>query len=324
MAQPFATRASKPRFHPIVRVGLYLVALAVVATSLSLPALLLLRALAPLLTVSPLLLTPGYDDLGATVASFLVFLLATILVTWMFCRYVDRRPFVSLGLQRDRGWVRELVLGFGLGALLQTFIFALQLVSGAYQLASASSGSTFSGPLLIATMFIAFILVALNEELLARGYLLQTLAQTVGRPLAVVLSSGLFALGHLFNPNANAIALGALFFAGLLLAAGYLVSGRLWLPIGLHLSWNFFLGPVLGFPVSGLPTGGLLSPTPVGPQPLTGGEFGPEASLIALAAEGLGIALLWALRRRVNFPYALLPDTIPATTTNHQPSTHDS
>jgi hypothetical protein len=161
--------------------------------------------------------------------------------------------------------------------------------------------------------------VAINEELLARGYLLQTLAQGLGRPLAVFVSSSLFALGHLFNPNASPVAVAGLLFAGLLLASAYLVSGRLWLPIGLHQSWNFFLGPIFGFPVSGIGNGGLLRPMAVGPDLLSGGEFGPEASLIGVAAELLGMVVLWLLGRRIHFPYASPAYSAPESRASRSP-----
>jgi membrane protease YdiL (CAAX protease family) len=103
----------------------------------------------------------------------------------------------------------------------------------------------------------------------------------------------LFALAHLANPGSSPVAVLGLFFAGLLLAAGYLATSRLWLPIGLHLSWNFCQGPVFGFPVSGFAAPSLLAVEPVGPEALTGGPFGPEASLIGILAELIGIGLIW-------------------------------
>ena len=82
-----------------------------------------------------------------------------------------------------------------------------------------------------------------------------------------------------------------------------MVTRALWLPIGLHFAWNFFQGPVFGFPVSGTQTSTLLQLEPVGPELLTGGRFGPEASLVGVAAELLGIALLWwwASRRSTGY-----------------------
>jgi membrane protease YdiL (CAAX protease family) len=127
--------------------------------------------------------------------------------------------------------------------------------------------------------------------------MLQNLAQAWGLPAGLLISSVLFALGHLMNPGSGLLPIIGLSLAGLLMAIGYVVTRRLWLPIGLHLSWNFVQGPIFGFPVSGLPTPSLLRLERSGAPLLTGGEFGPEASLIGAAASLLGIVMLLAARR---------------------------
>jgi hypothetical protein len=94
----------------------------------------------------------------------------------------------------------------------------------------------------------------------------------------------------LFNPNLSWLAFLGLFLSGLFLAYGYLRTEQLWLPIGLHLGWNFFEGIVFGFPVSGNYTYQLVRQTTTGPELITGGAFGPEAGLILLPALLLGTA----------------------------------
>src|SRR5918911_257413 len=114
---------------------------------------------------------------------------------------------------------------------------------------------------------------------------------------AWVISSSLFGLLHLANPNATVISTINIAFAGLLLGAGYVVTGRLAIPIGLHITWNFFQGNVFGFPVSGLePVGAtILSIEQGGPLLFTGGVFGPEADLLDIAATLVGslLIVLW-------------------------------
>jgi membrane protease YdiL (CAAX protease family) len=146
--------------------------------------------------------------------------------------------------------------------------------------------------------FIGFALVGLNEELVSRGYVLQNLEQAVGTRWAVALSSVLFALAHLGNPSSGLVPVVGLVGAGLVLALLYLWRRRLWLPIGYHLGWNFFEGPVFGFPVSGQETPGIVTLDPAGPELLSGGAFGPEASILALLIEAAGVALAWWLARR--------------------------
>jgi membrane protease YdiL (CAAX protease family) len=141
---------------------------------------------------------------------------------------------------------------------------------------------------------VVFALVGWYEELLARGYWLQNLSEGLNRPLAVLVSSSVFAVGHAGNPNVTWVALLGLVGAGLLLAWAYLRTGRLWLAMGIHFGWNFFEGPVFGFPVSGVETMPLLEITVSGPALWTGGQFGPEAGLVllpALALSALAIGL---------------------------------
>jgi membrane protease YdiL (CAAX protease family) len=142
--------------------------------------------------------------------------------------------------------------------------------------------------------FLIFIFVGWNEELLSRGYHLQTLASGLNMFWAVIISSAVFGLLHLANPNATWVSAAGIFFAGVFLAYGYLRTKQLWLPIGLHIGWNFFEGVGFGFPVSGLDD-------IHGPEIWTGGAFGPEAGLIVLPALLLGALLiyLYTMRRAV-------------------------
>ena len=109
--------------------------------------------------------------------------------------------------------------------------------------------------------------------------------------IAMVISGLIFGLAHLPNPNAtiwSAIAIAI--EAGLLLGAAYKVSGTLWFPIGIHWAWNFTEGPLLGFNVSGTSYfGSLLNPTIRGAKIFTGGDFGPETSIITVI---LGLMLV--------------------------------
>jgi membrane protease YdiL (CAAX protease family) len=200
-------------------------------------------------------------------------------------------------LQIGNAWLAELLMGFAVGAVLMAGILALELAAGWYRAVDRPVSATALLVWLLLS-FGGFVLVALNEELVARGYILQNLALATGLPLAAILSSLLFALAHLANPGASPVAVVGLFFAGALLAAGYLATSRLWMPIGLHLSWNFFQGPVFGFPVSGFAAPSLLAVEPVGPEALTGGRFGPEASLVGILAELIGIFLIWLWSRK--------------------------
>jgi membrane protease YdiL (CAAX protease family) len=127
--------------------------------------------------------------------------------------------------------------------------------------------------------------VAVIEEVLFRGILFRIMEEHLGTVITLVASSLLFGLTHLVNVNATlwgtvSIAL----TGGTMTAAAYVATRSLWLPIGLHFAWNFTHSGIFGVALSGSdePPHGLLHTTLSGPSPLTGGTFGPEASLIAL------------------------------------------
>jgi membrane protease YdiL (CAAX protease family) len=117
-------------------------------------------------------------------------------------------------------------------------------------------------------------------------------------------------LAHSFNPNLSWQAFLGLFLSGLFLAYGYLRTRQLWLPIGLHLGWNFFEGNVFGFPVSGQYFYQLIRQTVSGPDIITGGAFGPEGGLILLPALLLGtVGIFWYTRNRNRVQQQVIEDT---------------
>ena len=101
-----------------------------------------------------------------------------------------------------------------------------------------------------------------------------------------------FGIEHLSNPNSSWVAVAGIFFIGLFFAYGYLRTKQLWLPIGIHVGWNFFENAVFGFPVSGFDRPGLFRITVSGPDLWTGGAFGPEAGLVMLPICLLGVILV--------------------------------
>jgi membrane protease YdiL (CAAX protease family) len=191
-----------------------------------------------------------------------------------------------MGLRREGAWVREILLGAALGPLAFALVLALELACG---WATVSPGSISLGSLLLGAL--GYTGIAINEEIATRGFLLQVLGRAWNPPAALLGSSALFAALHGLNPHATPIAVAFLVIAGLALGWGYFATGRLWLPIAFHWSWNFAQGPLFGFPVSGLSGAGVLAVTPTGPEAATGGAFGPEAGLVGLAAEAV-VALI--------------------------------
>lgn len=210
-------------------------------------------------------------------------------------RFFDKRTFSSLGLSINSTIVKDIFAGAGIAAVMMGLIF---IIAYYFKLININSFSWESdgipravGQTLI--WLIIFIMVGWQEELLSRGYQLQNLTDGINLTWGVIISSMAFAILHILNPGASWISTLGIFLAGLFLALGYILTKQLWLPIGLHIGWNFFEGVVFGFPVSGMSTYKLVQIQASGPKLWTGGEFGPESGLLLLPALILGVILLF-------------------------------
>ena len=226
---------------------------------------------------------------------------AITITVFLARRFLDKQPIESLGLKINRQALFDLLVGIGITFLQMGLIYLFMLIFGwltftgfAWEFDSIST--VLKNTLLI---FAIFILVGWNEELLSRGYHLQTIASGLNLFWGVIISSAVFGILHLGNPNATWVSAAGIFFAGLYLAYGYIRTKQLWLPIGLHIGWNFFEGVVFGFPVSGLDIYALLRIKVTGPVLWTGGAFGPEAGLIVLPSLLVGgILIYWFTKNR--------------------------
>jgi membrane protease YdiL (CAAX protease family) len=237
----------------------------------------------------------------------------TVSGAYLAGRFVDRRWFRDFGLRLDREWWADLVAGLALGAVLMTGVFLVELVAGWVAVTDTfridQSGFAFWP--WFGWSFVIYVAIGVSEEVLFRGYLLTNLSEgftwfdridakaAVG--LATLLTSVLFGVAHAGNPSASLASTLGVALGAVMLAAGYVLTGRLALPVGLHITWNFVQGTVYGFPVSGTTHGlSVLAVEQSGPRVVTGGAFGPEAGLVGVAAAtaGLGLTVGWVRWRQ--------------------------
>jgi CAAX protease family protein len=149
--------------------------------------------------------------------------------------------------------------------------------------------------LLLLTLFCG----ALAEELVFRGYPFQHLTSAIGAVPAVVAFSAFYGALHLQNPYASRWGAANSVLIGVLLSIAYLRTRALWLPWGIHVGWNLTMGFILGLPISGFRVFNLWVYTEArGPNWMTGGEYGVEASASATVVLLLGIVLIWILPLR--------------------------
>jgi len=254
-------------------------------------------------------------------------LLVTLGTVWLAGRLLDRRRFVDFGFRFDKNWWIDLGFGLFLGAFSFALIFAVERAAGWLTVTGTfvTRNPSVPFPITILLPLLIFIMVGIEEELFSRGYQLTNLAEglnwkRIGPRGAIVLatvgSSVFFGLLHGINPNATLVSTLNLMVAGLALATGYVLTGELAIPIGYHIAWNFFQGNVFGFQVSGMDfrSATFIAIRQGGPELWTGGAFGPEAGLLGLGMDVLGIALIvlwvWLRYRRfgLHAPIAEPPD----------------
>lgn len=228
------------------------------------------------------------DDLGLRFLARVFGALVALAVYVLLVRCVEKRAATELSISAAP---RELALGLLLGMLMFCAVMAILAGSGLYEVSIRGFEPAWKSAG-------AAIEAGIVEELLVRGIILRLLWRAFGPAVAFVGSAILFGAGHLPNNGASLFAAVCLAIeAGVMLGAFYALTGRLWVSIGIHASWNFTQGYVFGAAVSGGSLGGSLATSTVAngqPDWLTGGAFGPEASLAALAICGtVGLAAMW-------------------------------
>jgi uncharacterized protein len=225
---------------------------------------------------------------------------------WAYVRVMEKRAVTELSGRRA---ARELGVGLALGALLFSVTIGLLAALGVYQVTGNNGWQS------MLAILPACILSGVLEEVLIRGIVFRILEQWLGSWIGLGISAVIFGVLHLLNPGATLLNAAAISIeAGVLLAAAYMLTRRLWLCIGTHIAWNFTQGGIFSVAVSGGESKGLLQSRMVGPDWLSGGAFGAEASVVALGvcfAAGIALVVLaikrgnvipafWAGRRAAN------------------------
>jgi membrane protease YdiL (CAAX protease family) len=192
-----------------------------------------------------------------------------------------------------------LVVGAVLGLLMMTLLMGTMVATGLYDITVVGTAPAWTGLGLA-------LQAAVTEELWMRAALFRLLWRAVGPMPAFGVAALVFGALHLANPGATALAAATVAVAGLMFCALYALTGRLWVPIGLHLAWNFVQGYLFGAAVSGNDLGGSIAVSTASPDAeawLTGGAFGPEASVFALLlVSSMTVIALLLARRTGRFP----------------------
>ncbi|MFC5499306.1 CPBP family intramembrane glutamic endopeptidase [Caenimonas terrae] len=215
-------------------------------------------------------------------------LLAAVLVWFgyrFYVRRVEKRQPTELATQ---GMARELGTGMLLGAGLVVLTFAVLAALGTYRFGGIDAPS-----IVLLIPLAEMLLLGMAEEMMFRGVVFGVTERSLGSKAAIAISALVFCLAHLSNEGVSVLAAAAIVAYGVMQAALYLKTRRLWACIGSHIGWNYCLSQVFSSTVSGhATTHGLLRGGLVGDSLLTGGVFGVEGSLVALLLIGAAAAFL--------------------------------
>ena len=216
---------------------------------------------------------PENDLLASTIRMVLV-----CVFTWIgyavYCRAIEGRKVSELDPGKGLKQIAfGLLLGFGFISILMLVMWA----TGGYQVTGFHEISVLWPFVVLAVQ------AGITEEILFRGIVFRIPEEGIGTWWSIVLSALIFGLLHIWNPNATLFSsISIALTAGVILGMLYVITRQLWVPIGMHIGWNFTLGGIYGAPVSGGEPNGLLNSSFSGPEWLTGGAFGPEASVITV------------------------------------------
>jgi len=236
------------------------------------------------------------SPLGAMVA--LIIAIGVLVIYTSYVRLLERRPLVELaGAGAQRLAARGILLG---AALFCSTMLVLKLL-GAWDYTGVAPLSALAYPL------VGAVFAGIVEETVVRGLLFRIMEESLGSWIALAVSALIFGLLHAFNPGASVVSTAAIALeAGVLLAAAYMYTRSLWSVMGLHFAWNFTEGGVFATSVSGGKAQGVIGVQFTGNDLLTGGKFGPEASLPAVLiclAAGITFVVLAQRSGRVVKPF---------------------
>jgi membrane protease YdiL (CAAX protease family) len=240
----------------------------------------------------------GYQLLDLIARVFLT--LSALVAGYLCANIIEGLPWRSLGLTFKGGWFYDLVVGSIVGFLSLSLSVAIAAAAGGLRFSFGTADILWPTTRAVFGTGAIFVIAALAEEAVFRGYPLQTLARARLAWLGVLLTSVPFALAHFWNPNiVRGVTFANTALAGIWLAVAYLRTRNLWFPLGIHWGWNWALGSIYGLPVSGLTllSHPLMYGKDLGPKWLTGGSYGIEGGLAGTIA--LIVSILFLSRTRL-------------------------
>ena len=238
------------------------------------------------------------ESLLAFIIPFLITAAIAVFLGWIFGRFFEDLPFRALGVWFTKNWLKDLISGLTLGAVSIGIAALIAYLFGGMRFETNQNSGNTAILLTLGVTLLIFTVGAIAEEVLFRGYLLQTMTRAKLAWVGVILTSFLFASAHNSNPGASVFSWINTLLAGVWLAAAYLKTRNIWFPFGIHLTWNWVQGAFLGINVSGLSelaSAPLMRVSEKGSAFIGGGDYGLEGGIACTIALIISTALIWFL-----------------------------
>ena len=224
-------------------------------------------------------------NIASIINSELIFLVSVVLsncVSIISCiivwKWLDKKKIREMGVTSIKRGRNEFLVGLGVGAITISIVAVGIICFGNVEFVNPINKPNISLSLIYG--LISFVFVGFGEEILSRGYIMSVLKQTRSKWVVLVGPALIFAMLHLANNGISVLAFINLFLVGLLFAYMFMKSKNIWMPIGYHITWNYFQGYIWGFGVSGNDVQGLYKIKNVSDNIINGGAFGPEGGLM--------------------------------------------
>jgi hypothetical protein len=217
---------------------------------------------------------------------------AMVIPVLVFWKVFDRKPFSDMGLTSFRHGAKDFLYGLALGAVTISAVFVVFLLSGQISVTNDFLSPDFSWMLIVDLILMIF--VGFGEEIFSRGYCMSVLRRS-NITLIFIVPNLIFGLLHVLNKNFGFVPLINIFLVGVLFSLMFYKRGNIWMPIGYHITWNYFQGSIFGLPVSGNEIKGLYTSKLLSENIFNGGGFGPEGGLLVTLLMVVSIAMFYLL-----------------------------
>lgn len=199
-----------------------------------------------------------------------------IIIPVFFWKVLSKRKLEDMGLKNVFKCRKHLFIGLIMGIVSMTLVFLIIILTGSGYVVDLNPNFTME----TLYYFIVFVFVGIGEETMTRGYFMSVLRQTKNMFLIFFISAVIFSLMHIFNSDFSLIPFINIVLVGMLFSYMYVKTGNILMPIGYHITWNYFQGSIYGLKVSGLDIDGVINTKYLSYDILNGGGFGPEGGLI--------------------------------------------